>query len=284
MRFSLSVFGPSRAHRRFTLIRSFSQTVFRTRASLISSGVNTTPAEDLDASLSKPRQPFYFETGYAIYAKRLSRPFPPPFLSLPPGSFSDPLATHSPSRDRRPSVNGRFIKGRTNGDDAVLVDGENFLVVDDGVGAWAQKERGNAALWSRLIAHFWAVEVENAFKTSVGPGLGSLNPVTFLQNAFEQTQTATSAPNEIQGTTTVCSVLLHYRSDTQPFVYITNLGDCTALIIRPRGNQVIYRTEEQWHWFDCPRQLGTNSPDTPNANAKMDVVDIEEDDVIVVIS
>lgn len=92
----------------------------------------------------KPKSPFHFQTGYALFAKRPSRPFPPPFLSMPSGSFSDPLSTHNRSRDRRPYVNGEMIRGITNGDDAILV-GENFIGANDGVGAWAQKSRGHAA-------------------------------------------------------------------------------------------------------------------------------------------
>lgn len=99
------------------------------------------------SSNSKPdpqTSPFYFEAGYALYAKRPSRPFPPPFLSKPSTSFSEPLSTHDKSRDRRPKVNGEMIRGVTNGDDAVVVE-ENFIGANDGVGAWAVKERGHAA-------------------------------------------------------------------------------------------------------------------------------------------
>lgn len=88
--------------------------------------------------------PFYFEAGYALYHKRPSRPFPPPFLSLPSTSFSEPLSTHHKSRDRRPKVNGEMIRGVTNGDDAVLVS-DYFIGANDGVGAWATKEKGHAA-------------------------------------------------------------------------------------------------------------------------------------------
>lgn len=102
-----------------------------------------TPLPD-DAAPPNPKSPFYFEAGYALYAKRPSRPFPPPFLSLPSGSFSEPLTTHSRSRDKRPSVDGQLIRGITNGDDAVLI-GENFIGANDGVGAWATKPGGHAA-------------------------------------------------------------------------------------------------------------------------------------------
>jgi hypothetical protein len=103
----------------------------------------TTPVPD-NAEPPKSKSPFYFEAGYALFAKRPSRPFPPPFLSKPSTSFSEPLSTHNQSRDRRPTVNGQMIIGVTNGDDAVLVS-ENFICANDGVGAWAARERGHAA-------------------------------------------------------------------------------------------------------------------------------------------
>jgi serine/threonine protein phosphatase PrpC len=165
-----------------------------------------------------------------------------------------------------------------------LIGGQNFLAVNDGVGAWAQKDRGHAALWSRLIAHFWAVEVEKAMSTSGGHSVDELDPVAYLQTAFEQTKCATASPNKIQGTTTACSALLYQRSNTKPIIYATNLGDCAIMVIRPRDKEVIYRSKEQWHWFDCPRQLGTNSPDTPKDIAVMDIVDIEEGDVVAAVS
>lgn len=103
----------------------------------------TTPIPD-EANPILSSSLFYFEAGYALYAKRPSRAFPPPFLSPPSGSFSDPLSTHDRSRDRRPSVNGEMLRGITNGDDAVLVS-DNFIGASDGVGAWAEKEKGHAA-------------------------------------------------------------------------------------------------------------------------------------------
>jgi hypothetical protein len=104
-----------------------------------------TPIPD-DANPPKPKTkpPFYFEAGYALFAKRPSRPFPPPFLSRPSTSFSEPLSTHNKSRDRRPTVNGQMIRGVTNGDDAVLVS-DYFIAANDGVGAWAARDKGHAA-------------------------------------------------------------------------------------------------------------------------------------------
>lgn len=249
----------------------------------------TTPA--LNTSFPKPHIPgsFYFETGYGLYAKRTSRPFPPPFISPPSGSFSDPLSTHDRSRDRRSYVDGHMIRGVTNGDDAVVVQ-ENFIGANDGVGAWAQKDKGHAALWSRLILHFWSLEIEKAGSND-GDGGGDGKEermVQYLQRAFEATQKATSSPNEWHGTTTASAALLRRgNGEEKGLLYVTNLGDSQIMVVRPSAaaeEAVVYKSKEQWHWFDCPRQLGTNSPDTPARNAVLDRVGVVEDDVVLAMS
>ncbi|KAL8992363.1 MAG: hypothetical protein Q9169_007158 [Polycauliona sp. 2 TL-2023] len=180
-----------------------------------------------------------------------------------------------------------MIRGITNGDDAVLV-GENFIGANDGVGAWAHKTRGHAALWSRLILHFWALEAErDASVTSTRSTSLEPDPVAYLQTAYEHTLEATAAPNEWQGTTTACGALLHHSHDAaslEPLLYVTNLGDSQVMVVRPETQEIVYKTTEQWHWFDCPRQLGTNSPDTPQANAVMDKIKIREGDVVLAMS
>lgn len=101
-------------------------------------GGETPPLTD-----SCPRLPFRFETGFALFAKRTPRPFPPPFLSPPSGSFSDPLSTHHQSRDKRVFVGGELIRGWTNGDDAVYAS-DYFICANDGVGAWSMRPKGHA--------------------------------------------------------------------------------------------------------------------------------------------
>jgi hypothetical protein len=100
---------------------------------------------------------------------------------------------------------------------------------------------------------------------------------------------ATSEPNDWQGTTTACGAQLHYASDGEgggvsPLLYVTNLGDSQVMVIRPSSRTCVFKTTEQWHWFDCPRQLGTNSPDSPRANAAVDAVPIAEGDVVLAMS
>jgi protein phosphatase PTC7 len=181
-----------------------------------------------------------------------------------------------------------MILGVTNGDDAMLVT-ENLLAANDGVGAWAQKERGHAPLWSRLIIHFWATAAEKdgigAASTGISvdarqaDGEDKPDPVRYLSEA---------------------SALLHWEDD-KPMLYVTQLGDCKILVLRPDqeytgdddvaveeqeniGGNVVFATKEQWHYFDCPRQLGTNSPDTPAENAVLDVVTVQEGDLVLAMS
>ncbi|KAL6231844.1 hypothetical protein BDW75DRAFT_233276 [Aspergillus navahoensis] len=260
---------------RKTLVRRYHRAVWP------SYGI-TTPVPVRSPQFPILRSPFYFQTGYALCAKRTSRPFPPPFLSPPSHSFSDPLTTHYHSQDKRLSVKGELIRGLNNGDDAVLVT-ENFLGVNDGVGAWATKPRGHAALWSRLILHFWALEVERIPSPDA-----KVDPITYLQRAYEETTQATTSPSEWFGTTTSVTALLHKTLDSngaeKPLLYVTNIGDCKVLVIRPSEKKVVFRTEEQWHWFDCPMQLGTNSVDTPQKDAVLSLVDLEEGDIVLALS
>lgn len=122
--------------------RSLIQTRPRCRPELaFSTSTSADPAAALH--LRKEPLPFKFETGLALYAKRPPRPFPPPFLSPPSGSFSEPLSTHNRSRDRRAFVNGELIRGYTNGDDAVYVS-DMFIGANDGVGAWSTRPGGHA--------------------------------------------------------------------------------------------------------------------------------------------
>jgi serine/threonine protein phosphatase PrpC len=109
-----------------------------------------------------------------------------------------------------------------------------------------------------------------------------------LQSAYEETLRATTSPTEWLGTTTSATAILHYTKEQggaqKPLLYVTNLGDCKILVIRPAEEKVIFRTAEQWHWFDCPMQLGTNSIDTPRKDAVLSKIALQEDDIILALS
>jgi protein phosphatase PTC7 len=139
------------------------------------------------------------------------------------------------------------------------------------------------SLWSRLLLHFWALEVER--HADLG---NALDPVGYLQSAYEATLRATKSPTEWLGTTTSATAILHHTKEQdgtkKPLLYVTNLGDCKILVIRPSEEKVIFRTAEQWHWFDCPMQLGTNSIDTPKKDAVLSKIVLQEDDIILALS
>lgn len=282
----------------------------RTTSSLSQSSTSEPPpVAYAQASPPKlPKSPFRFDTGIALFAKRKPRPFPPPFLSPPSGSFSDALSTHDRA-SAGPRVNREPIRGHTNGDDAVLAT-PSFICANDGVGAWSTRPRGHAGLWSRLILHFWsgeidATRVQAAADVVAGRRKNYIpDPVEHLHSALEKTIDATSAPNDWQGTTTASGAQLHFNWVTpdaeeqqqmqrlygrveriaRPMLYVTQLGDSAVLVIRPSDGTLVFKTAEQWHWFDCPLQLGTNSPDTPRANAVLDMVSIQEGDVVLAVS
>ncbi|KAL7272349.1 hypothetical protein RUND412_004847 [Rhizina undulata] len=222
--------------------------------------------------------PYVFNPGYSLFAKRPPRPFPPPFNSPPASSFSDPLSTHNLSRAPAyypKSEGAAFLRGVTNGDDAIIYS-PTHLAVADGVGAWNTKSAGHAPLWSRLMLHFWSCEVENGvwgLKNPEGP-----DPVACLQEAYHSTihATSTACSTVWQGTTTACVAVIKDRQ-----LLVANVGDSKCFVIRPKAKGFVLETEDQWHWFDCPRQLGTNSPDTPQRNAVVSKIDIEDGDVIV---
>lgn len=146
------------------------------------------------------------------------------------------------------------------------------------------------SLWSRLIVHFWAVAIEEAEASAASDLKIDPDPISTLQKAYEQTLEATTEHNW-QGTTTVCGAQLHYGLSEEssqegfvPILYVTNLGDSQIMVLRPHDQGTIFKTKEQWHWFDCPRQLGTNSPDRPTENAVLDKVELAIGDVVLAMS
>lgn len=269
------------------------------------------PANGLTASTPKTHPftlpaglKYEFRTGSSFFAKRPGRPFPPPFNSEPspppPASFKDAFrnfhfrfqqSLNSVGRPREglalPLVPTQedtlgLLRGTTNGDDA-FVCSPCYIGVADGIGAWNTRLQGHAALWSRLILHFWALETEHQIFRFNDPSrtsadvFTSQSSIVALQASYETT-TALAKPVPFFGTTTACLALLLPPTT----LLLTNVGDSQAFLFRPSEGRFIARTEEQWHLFDCPRQLGTNSLDTPEGVAKVVEVPVEEGDLVLI--
>lgn len=251
-------------------------------ASRANSTSSSAPTKSAKTTTPAP-SPFYLVPSYSLFAKRPPRPFPPPFHSPPASSFTDPLTTsaHHPRYAPERPEGAAFLSGITNGDDAILTN-RHYLAVADGVGAWNTKSHGHAALWSRLMLHFWSSELASGdYGYRAPPDAGRMDPVMCLQEAYHATFAATTNAgtrrDQIwQGTTTVCGAVLRDRK-----LVVLNLGDSVCFVYRPAKKKWVLRTKEQWHWFDCPRQLGTNSPDTPLENAVVQELLVEDGDLVV---
>lgn len=57
------------------------------------------------------------------------------------------------------------------------------------------------------------------------------------------------------------------------------LGDSRAFVLR--GQNFLFSTSEQQHWYDCPYQVGTNSVDTPRQDATSHVIKLLPSDKII---
>lgn len=141
-----------------------------------------------------------------------------------------------------------------------------------------------------MILHFWVASMEQDLLVPRPPDQEYRpDPIAYLDRAYELTIDATAKPIDCQGTTTACGAQVYYKKSQSgdsdvPVLYVTNLGDSQVMVMRPRDRKILFKTKEQWHWFDCPRQLGTNSPDTPRGNAVVDVVEIEVGDIVLAMS
>ncbi|KAK6526472.1 hypothetical protein TWF694_005058 [Orbilia ellipsospora] len=308
-------------------------------------------------STSSPSSNSSFQTGFSLYAKRPPRPFPKPWINPPLSSFSEPLSVHSTSLSRRPLYphqhslqdtvpsggSARFLRGYTNGDDALLMH-HRYLAVADGVGSWNTRERGYPALWSRLLVHYFSIVCERFFSrqrrkrkpaaSSLSSGGGmiegeeeELNVQNILNEAFSAVVKATSNISPVPSTTTTVgkTTTLTKGTSNKPFIisapptsetqryhgtttftgcvlhhnklHVVNVGDSHCLVLRPsaapasspagtstnanEGEGFILRTKEGWHYFDCPRQLGTDSPDTPLQNATVSSITVQNGDIVI---
>ena len=162
------------------------------------------------------------------------------------------------------------LRGQSSGDDAMAF-GSQFLIVADGVGQWHRKPFGNPGLWSRLFVHHFQSELE----MSRDMKLRNV-PQEILQLAYVKTKEE-AIRHEAKGTTTVVAAILENRK-----LHVLNVGDSRCYVIR--DGLLIFRSKDQWHWFDCPFQLDTNSLDMPTTHASLDVLSIEADDVVVMCS
>lgn len=84
----------------------------------------------------------------------------------------------------------------------------------------------------------------------------------------------------VQGTIGSSTALLAILRNDE--LRLANLGDCSCCVIR--GDEYIFRTEEQQHRFNYPFQAGTNAKDTPAKDAQKFAIKVRKDDIVILSS
>ncbi|KAA8495707.1 putative protein phosphatase 2C 80 [Porphyridium purpureum] len=130
------------------------------------------------------------------------------------------------------------------GEDAFFLS-DFSMGVFDGVGGWASLGV-DPGLYSQELASKTAQKLREYGPESVARA---------LQEAVHE--------NEHIGSSTACVVSL-----VEDRLTGVNLGDSAVMVIR--GNEVVFRTEEQQHYFNCPYQLGTDSQDSVESADSID--------------
>ncbi len=102
--------------------------------------------------------------------------------------------------------------------------------------------------------------------------------VAMLDAAYYTTRDLVRNRGEVawHGSTTLLVSMLN-RANRE--LVIANIGDSSLLLIR--DGKIVFETEAQSHWFDCPFQIGHNSPDTPRLVAAATSIPVMPRDTIV---
>ena len=149
------------------------------------------------------------------------------------------------------------IKSISSGEDAYFIKGNKFGIAD-GVGAW-KESKGSSSFVSEKLLHYCCIYEEK-------------DVVNLLNKAYQQTLYDMYKLN-IKGSSTVLIAQLLNSS-----LHIASLGDCQMLIYR--HSELVFKSEDQYHFFNCPYQLGTNSINSPN-DSQVVKFPIELGDIIV---
>lgn len=136
------------------------------------------------------------------------------------------------------------LKRNKGGEDAYFVQ-DGALGVFDGVGGWSSIGV-DAGLYSKELARLTSSHMARN---------GGASAVDALRLATKN--------NHALGSSTACVVGLVGNR-----LVGINLGDSGLVVIR--GWEIVYRTRDQQHYFNCPYQVGTDSVDTVDVGAPIE--------------
>ncbi|ORX91709.1 hypothetical protein K493DRAFT_227394 [Basidiobolus meristosporus CBS 931.73] len=126
-----------------------------------------------------------------------------------------------------------------------------ILGVADGVGGWVESGV-DPAIFSWTLMNNCGIIADSAVDNSLHPG-------DILSQAYEK---LVQEEKVYAGSSTACLLGL---SKTTGNMESASLGDSSYLIIR--DDQVLYRSKEQQHYFNCPYQLTVLPKEHPNRDS-----------------
>ncbi|KEI41735.1 uncharacterized protein L969DRAFT_44596 [Mixia osmundae IAM 14324] len=163
------------------------------------------------------------------------------------------------------------------GEDAYFLRTDS-LGVADGVGGWSGHKGADPALFSRKLMHHCSSEMAryDDIEDEMFLQYYDVDPVQVLHRASESCLSEAREEGIIGSSTALLAIL---RNDE---LRLANVGDCCCSIIR--GQDYIFRSEEQQHSFNFPVQIGTNSKDTPLKDAQSFTVKVQKNDIVILSS
>lgn len=157
-------------------------------------------------------------------------------------------------------------KVATGGEDAHYTsECKRLVAVADGVGGW--KDMGvDSGLFSRELMELVGNYVSET---------SDVDPYAVMEHAYKNV--------EAIGTSTICVLSVQKGKLTG-----CNLGDSGFAVFRRGGEpgdaseeyKIVFRTDDQTHFFNCPFQIGTNSNDGPEKADQVEL-DVASGDVVV---
>jgi len=151
------------------------------------------------------------------------------------------------------------MKTSWGGEDAVFTTSRSFGVFDGVSGA--TKEEGKP---------LYSVTVAEQLKKSLGKRGG----LSIKQLQSELMDASIYADSCATGATTALLASI----GTDGFLRVINLGDSVLIVIR--NNRILVKTKEKIHYFDCPYQLASGSPDRPRDAISLQVELVPGDIII----
>lgn len=212
-----------------------------------------------------------------------------PITPSPPASDPPKSSTDTPKkRGKKATSNDSTIVSNNNKAEAGEKPTFSVIAVFDGVGSWSFEQNIDPSNFSKALAQGTANCLNNG--EIGGEGNKGLTPQYLLSSAYHHVLS-----QKVPGSSTSCILLLTSPSNELKAI---NIGDSGFIVCRKSkmgsmgtihkesDYQIIYRSPQQLHYFNCPYQLGNNlcndnsAFDTPS-DAEIINVTIQEGDIVV---